>query len=56
MLAHKGMRTLSFGTEIVYDPDASPIDERDRIVEEASRQMQALFEREEALFQKKKDK
>lgn len=56
MLAHKGMRTLSFGTEIVYDPDAAPIDERDRIVEEASRQMQALFDREEALFQKKRDK
>lgn len=56
MLAHKGMRTLSFGTEIVYDPDAAPIDERDRIVEEASRQMQALFEREEALFQKKHEK
>lgn len=53
MLAHKGMRTLSFGTEIVYDPDAAPIDERDRIVEEASRQMQALFDREEALFQRK---
>lgn len=50
MLAHKGMRTLSFGTEIVYDPDAAPIDERDRIVAEASRQLQALYEREEALF------
>ena len=56
MLAHKGMRTLSFGTEIVYDPDNAPIDERDRIVEEATAQMQALFEREEALFRKKHDK
>ena len=56
MLAHKGMRTLSFGTEIVYNPEAAPIDERDRIVEEASRQMQALFDREEALYQKKRDK
>lgn len=56
MLAHKGMRTISFGTEIVYDPDASPIDERNRIVEEASRQMQALFDREEALYQQKRDK
>lgn len=56
MLAHKGMRTLSFGTEIVYDPDNTPIDERDRIVNEATAQMQALFEREEALYQKKHDK
>ncbi|MBE5796453.1 MAG: hypothetical protein E7327_03640 [Clostridiales bacterium] len=56
MLAHKGMRTLSFGTEIIYDPEAAPIDERDRIVEEASRQMQALFDREEALYQKRRDK
>lgn len=56
MYAHKGMRTVSFGTEIVYDPNAAPIDERDRIVEEASRQMQALFEREEALWQKKHEK
>ncbi len=47
MLAHKGTRTLTFGTEIVYDPDASPIDERDRIVEETSRQMQAMYEAEE---------
>ncbi len=56
MLAHKGMRTLSFGTEIVYDPDAAPIDERDRIVDEAYRQMQALFDREETLFQMKLNK
>lgn len=56
MLAHKGMRTVSFGTEIIYDPEAAPIDERNRIVDEATRQMQALFEREEALYQKKKEK
>ena len=56
MLAHKGMRTLSFGTEIVYNPDAAPLDERDRIVEEAYRQMQELFDREEELFRKKREK
>ncbi|MBQ7848820.1 MAG: hypothetical protein IJ343_03775 [Clostridia bacterium] len=55
MLAHKGMRTLSFGTEIVYDPDNAPIDERDRIVEQATAQMQALFEREEALYCKRSE-
>lgn len=56
MLAHRGMRTLSFGTEIVYDPEKHPIEERDRVVEEASRQMQALFEREEALWREKQEK
>lgn len=49
VLCHKGGRTVSFGTEIVYDPDNDPIAERDRIVEEAYNQMQALYEREEAL-------
>lgn len=44
MLAHKDSRTITFGSEIVYDPDANPIDERDRIVEEASAQMQRMFE------------
>lgn len=49
MLCHKGGRTVSFGTEILYDPDNDPIAERDRIVEEAYNQMQALYDREEAL-------
>lgn len=49
MLCHKNARTVSFGTEIVYDPDNDPIAERDRIVEEAYNQMQALYDREEAL-------
>ena len=49
MLCHKAGRTVSFGTEILYDPDNDPIAERDRIVEEAYAQMQALFDREEAL-------
>ncbi|MGN1021146.1 MAG: lysophospholipid acyltransferase family protein [Aristaeellaceae bacterium] len=51
MYAHKGLRTLSFGTEIVYDPDNDPMAERDRVVEEAYGQMTALAEREEALYQ-----
>lgn len=49
MLCHKGGRTVSFGTEIVYDPENDPIAERDRIVQEAYDQMQALYDREEAL-------
>ncbi len=49
VLCHKGSRTVSFGTEILYDPDNDPIAERDRIVDEAYNQMQALYDREEAL-------
>lgn len=56
MLAHKGMRTLSFGTEIDYDPEKHPIEERDRVVEEAQRQMWEMFDREEKLYQEKKAK
>ncbi len=49
VLCHKAGRTVSFGTEILYDPDNDPIAERDRIVDEAYNQMQALYDREEAL-------
>lgn len=49
MLCYKNGRTVSFGTEIRYDPENDPIAERDRIVEEAYRQMQDLYDREEAL-------
>ena len=49
VLCHKEGRTVSFGTEILYDPDNDPIAERDRIVDEAYNQMQALYDREEAL-------
>lgn len=49
MLCHKDGGTVSFGTEILFDPENDPIAERDRIVEEAYNQMQALFDREEAL-------
>ena len=49
VLCHKQNRTVSFGTEILYDPDNDPIAERDRIVDEAYDQMQALYDREEAL-------
>ncbi len=53
MLAHKGMRTITFGTEIVYAPEVSPIEERDRIVDEAARQMQAMYAAEEARYREK---
>ena len=49
VLCHKAGRTVSFGEEILYDPDNDPIAERDRIVDEAYNQMQALYDREEAL-------
>ena len=44
MYAHKGLRTLSFGEFILYDPDADPMTERDRIVDEATRQMREMAE------------
>jgi len=47
MYAHQGNRTLSFGTPILFDPENDTIAERDRIVEEAQRQMEALFREEE---------
>ncbi len=50
VLAHSGRRTVSFGTEIVYDPDNDPITERDRIVDETYAQMTAMFDREESLL------
>ncbi len=49
VLAHQGRKTISFGTEIVYDPENDPITERDRIVDEAYAQMQAMYDREDAL-------
>ncbi len=54
MYAHKGARTISFGTEVVYDPDNAPLDERNRLVTEITAQMRALADREEALYQQKK--
>ena len=50
VLCYKEGRTVSFGTEILYDPDNDPIAERDRIVDETYNQMQALYDREEALL------
>ncbi len=49
VLCYKEGRTVSFGMEIVYNPDNDPIAERDRIVDETYHQMQALYDREEAL-------
>lgn len=53
MFAHKGLRTLSFGHFVEYDPDNQPGEERDRIVREVTEQMQALSEREEALYRQR---
>ena len=54
MYAHKGLRTISFGTEIVYDPDNDPMKERDRIVDGAYGQMLGMAAREEALYQQRR--
>jgi len=56
MYAHQGSRTLSFGTPILYDPDNDAIAERDRIVEEAQKQMEALYQREETIYREKHPK
>ena len=53
MFAHKGMRTLSFGRLVEYNPDTQPGEERDRIVAEVTAQMQAMAEREEALYRQR---
>ena len=50
MYAHKGLRTLTFGEPILYDPDADPMAERDRIVDEATRQMREMAAREDAAW------
>ena len=54
MYAHKGARTLSFGTAIEYNPDAHPNDERDRIVDAVEQQMRQMARREEQLLQNKR--
>lgn len=54
MYAHKGLRTLSFGEPILYDPEPDPMVERDRIVDEATRQMRELAAREDAIWQGRK--
>lgn len=53
MFAHKGARTLSFGTAIEYDPETPPNEERDRIVDAVIEQMQQMSDREEQLYQQK---
>lgn len=40
--ANKNEKTITFGTEIVYDPDAGYGAEQDRIVNEATRQIRAM--------------
>ncbi len=52
LYAHKGNRTLHFGQEVQYDPDNSPIDERDRLVTEISNQLNELYRAEEARYAK----
>lgn len=43
MFAHQKTRTVRFGTEIVYDPQNDPTDERNRISDEAAAQMLAMY-------------
>lgn len=54
MYAHKGARTLSFGTPIEYNPDSHPNEERDRIVDAVEAQMKQMSRREEQLLQNKR--
>jgi len=54
MYAHKGARTLSFGTAIEYNPEAHPNEERDRIVDAVEEQMREMARREEQLLQNKR--
>lgn len=49
VLCYRDGHTVSFGTEIRYNPNNDPIAERDRIVDETYRQMQDMYDREEAL-------
>lgn len=42
LYADQKTRTLSFGTEVVYNPDTPPIDERDRLVHEIETQLHEL--------------
>lgn len=56
MFAHKGARTISFGEEVVYDPDRDEREERDRLVNEIYRQMQELAQCEDTLYQQKRSK
>ncbi len=53
MYAHKAARTVSFGTEIVYDPKNEPGAERTRLVTEIEQQMRGLMEREEHLLRER---
>ena len=52
--AHPNTRTMTFASEIVYDPDNDPTEERDRIVAALQNTMAEIYEREESAWQKKK--
>lgn len=54
LFAHQASRTVAFGTEIVYDPDNDAADERQRIADETSAQMNALCDRLDAAMEKRK--
>jgi len=45
LYADQKTHTLSFGTEVVYNPDTPPIEERDRLVHEIETQLHQLAER-----------
>ena len=51
MYCHKKRRTMTFGTEILYDPEADPNEERERISREAWEQMNAICQAEEKAWQ-----
>ncbi len=52
MYANKHTRVISLGTEIVWDPDADPHDETERVVREARGQMIRMMEESSAAGEK----
>ena len=57
MYIHKGLRTITFGTEFCYDPDNKDIQQEiKRISDECYRQMHAIMEAEDAKYREKHHK
>lgn len=50
MYCHKGRRTMTFGQQIVYDPENESAAERERISGEAEQEMRRIWAQEEALY------
>ncbi len=54
MYAHKGTRTLCFGHEVIYNPEAEDEElERARVVRECEKEMRRLMEEQDALRKRK---